>query len=87
MTPVTPGDPDQSVENHIDALVDREHELRRHAEGHGLTADETAELHDLEVRLDQLWDLLRRRRAARGAGHDPSAEAVRDPDTVEGYEQ
>ena len=43
--------------------VAREHELRRHAEGQGLSADEEAELHRLEVRLDQLWDLLRRRRA------------------------
>jgi hypothetical protein len=39
------------------------------------------------VRLDQLWDLLRRRRATREFGGDPSLEIPRDADTVEHYEQ
>ena len=80
-------DPDQAVEDGIEQLIEREHELRRHAEGRGLTEDEQAEERALEVRLDQLWDLLRRRRALRAAGEDPSQADVRPEDVVEHYEQ
>jgi hypothetical protein len=81
------GDPDQRVENNIEALIEREHELRHHAEGRGLSDEEREELERLEVRLDQLWDVLRRRRAARESGGDPSREQLRDADTVEHYRQ
>jgi ribosomal protein S15P/S13E len=80
-------DPDQQVEDDIETLIAREHELRGHAEGRGLDEAEQAELHRLEVRLDQLWDLLRRRRALRAAGQDPSGAELRDEDTVENYRQ
>jgi hypothetical protein len=80
-------DPDQAVEDGIDGLIAREHELRRHAEGRGLTREEETELHRLEVRLDQLWDLLRRRRALRSAGQDPKDAQLRSEDVVEHYEQ
>jgi hypothetical protein len=81
-------DPDQPVEDNIEQLIEREHELRRHAEGRGLNEEEQAEQRALEVRLDQLWDLLRRRRALRAAGEDPSqADVVRPEDVVEHYEQ
>ena len=79
---------DAEVIRNIDELVEREHELRhRHAAGQGLADDERAELERLEVQLDQCWDLLRRRRARRDSGEDPDATAVRDPDTVEHYQQ
>jgi Protein of unknown function (DUF2630) len=84
---MTPQDPDQRVETRIETLVEREHELRGHAEGRGLNDEEHEELRQLEVRLDQLWDLLRRRRATREAGGDPAREQLRDADTVEHYRQ
>jgi hypothetical protein len=80
-------DPDQVVEDGIEQLIAREHELRSHAEGRGLSEEEQAEQRALEVRLDQLWDLLRRRRALRAAGEDPSQADVRPEDVVEHYEQ
>jgi hypothetical protein len=80
-------DPDQAVEDGIEQLIEREHELRRHAEGRGLSEEEQAEERALEVRLDQLWDLLRRRRALREAGEDPAQADVRPEDVVEHYEQ
>ena len=66
------------VENDIESLVAREHELRTHAEGRGLSVDEQAELDRLQVRLDQLWDLLRRRRRrARLRGRPRRRDAAR----------
>ena len=80
-------DPDTGVENEIERLIAREHELREHHEGRGLDESETRELHRLEVRLDQLWDFLRQRRARRRAGLDADDASVRGEDTVEHYEQ
>jgi len=44
-------------------------------------------LHAIDVELDQLWDLLRRRRASRAAGINPDVEGVRPESVVENYEQ
>jgi hypothetical protein len=44
-------------------------------------------LKDLEIRLDQLWDLLRQRRARREMGENPDEANLRPPETVEGYQQ
>ena len=44
-------------------------------------------LRNLEVTLDQCWDLLRQRRARREFGLDPDGASPRDPRTVENYEQ
>ncbi len=79
---------DREIIKHIDQLVDEEHALERaHGEGKALTTDEKARLRALEVQLDQLWDLLRQRRARRAAGLDPDGAEERDPSTVEGYRQ
>ena len=79
---------DREIIQHIDRLVNEEHELERtHGEGKSLNADERARLRDLEEHLDQLWDLLRQRRARRDAGLDPDAAGERDASTVEGYRQ
>jgi len=41
---------------------------------------------ELELMLDQCFDLLRQRRAKREFGQDPSSARVRDSGTVERYE-
>ncbi|MFB7956078.1 DUF2630 family protein [Streptomyces sp. NPDC056045] len=70
----------------IGDLVSEERELRdRSVRESGLGPDEKARLHAVEVRLDQCWDLLRRRRALSASGEDPSTAKVRPADEVEGY--
>ena len=79
---------DREIIEHIDRLVAEEHALEsRHHEGDALTDDEQQRLQALEVHLDQLWDLLRQRRARRDAGLDPDLASERGPGTVEGYQQ
>jgi hypothetical protein len=77
---------DKSLLTRIDELVAEEHELRtKHAAGEITDADEKARLSKLEVELDQVWDLLRQRRAKREYGEDPESAQSRSADTVEGY--
>ena len=71
----------------IDRLVDEEHNLERTHAATGLNEEERARLESLEVQLDQLWDLLRQRRARRHAGQDPDSAEVRPPSVVEHYQQ
>jgi hypothetical protein len=79
---------DRDIIAHIDELVAEEHELERlPGEGKVLDPKQHSRLRELEVQLDQLWDLLRQRRARRSAGLDPDAAEARDPSTVEGYRQ
>jgi uncharacterized protein DUF2630 len=70
----------------INELVDEERELRARLQRKEISAEvEHARLRDLEVQLDQCWDLLRQRRALRETGGDPREAQVRPPDEVEGY--
>jgi Protein of unknown function (DUF2630) len=78
---------DSQVLGRIGALVEEEHALERQATGDGLDEAQQARLREVEVALDQCWDLLRQRRARRDAGQDPDAAAVRPEGTVEGYLQ
>jgi hypothetical protein len=78
---------DQDLARRISDLVDEEHRLERAHAGTGLSDDERGRLRDLEVALDQCWDLLRQRRARRAAGTDPDAAEVRPGSTVERYQQ
>jgi hypothetical protein len=78
---------DHDLIERIDNLVAEEHGLREKAEGQGLPTDDQARLENLEVALDQCWDLLRQRRALRHKGENPDQAEVRDPGTVEGYRQ
>ncbi|HEX7248227.1 MAG TPA: DUF2630 family protein [Actinomycetota bacterium] len=76
---------DQEVIDRINELADEEHELFG-KESQGTASREDQErLKQLEVSLDQCWDLLHQRRARRSAGLNPDQATVRDEKTVEGY--
>jgi Protein of unknown function (DUF2630) len=78
---------DKQVLDRIGHLVEEEHALERQALGQCLDDDQEARLHEVEIQLDQCWDLLRQRRARRDAGQDPESAQVRPEGTVEGYLQ
>lgn len=78
---------DKQVLDRIGALVEEEHALERQATGEGLDQDQQARLEQLEVQLDQCWDLLRQRRALEESGLDVDAARVRPPETIERYDQ
>jgi hypothetical protein len=78
---------DADVIRRIGELVEEEHALERSVGTGGLDDDTEQRLADLEVALDQCWDLLRQRRARRHSGEDPDSAAVRPPDVVERYQQ
>ena len=68
----------------ISALVDEEHRLRDNDEH---SDEERARIAQLEVQLDQCWDLLRQRRAKRQYGEDPDDAETRPATEVENYLQ
>jgi hypothetical protein len=75
------------IVHRIGKLVEDEHALEREHAGTPPTEAEGALLREIEVALDQCWDLLRQRRARREAGQDPNDAAVRPVRVVEGYQQ
>jgi hypothetical protein len=78
---------DPQIHGTIEQLVAEEHELwERESAGEATEADRQR-LQAVKVSLDQCWDLLRQRRALRGAGRDPDAADVRQREVVERYEQ
>jgi hypothetical protein len=78
---------DDEILHHITQLVEEEHQLSKRAEHHELAEEEHARMRQLELSLDQCWDLLRQRRARREFGQDPDDAQPRDPSVVEGYKQ
>jgi hypothetical protein len=78
---------DADVIARISTLVEEEHQLERELETRAPKDADKARLRELEVALDQCWDLLRQRRARREYGRDPSEAEVRPPDVVERYRQ
>ncbi|MDQ1009577.1 hypothetical protein QFZ82_004062 [Streptomyces sp. V4I23] len=78
---------DEQIIDDIGALVEEERALRDHSirQG-GLDPDRQARLKEVEIRLDQCWDLLRRRRAKSEFGGDPDTAQVQPADEVENYE-
>jgi hypothetical protein len=78
---------DKEIVRRISELADEEQRLEEAHVGEGLSPDETARKRQLEVALDEMWDLLRQRRAKRAAGQDPDGAQQRSAETVEGYLQ
>ncbi|MET0728719.1 MAG: DUF2630 family protein [Acidimicrobiales bacterium] len=78
---------DVEIVQHINELADEERALEGSHAGHGLSDEERKRLRDVEVALDQCWDLLRQRRARRAVGADPDEAEVRPAATVETYLQ
>jgi len=78
---------DQELLKHIQALVDEEHHLLQLEEQGKNQGDQRDRVHQLEIQLDQYWDLLRQRRARRHAGLNPDDARERDASTVENYKQ
>jgi hypothetical protein len=76
---------DKRVTDRIDELARREHELFERESKGSATDGEREELRQIQVRLDQWWDLLRQRRARREFGQNPEDAQLRDEKTVEGY--
>jgi hypothetical protein len=78
-------DQDRAVIGQIEELAHEEHSLfEKESEGEASNS-ERARLKEIQVQLDQCYDLLRQRRARRNAGLDPDEAKVRDESTVEGY--
>jgi len=78
---------DDEILARIQELVGQEQALRQQ-EAEGQTTDPgQRRMHALTVEMDELWDLVRQRRARRDAGQDPDATGQRDAPTVEHYMQ
>lgn len=71
------------VLGHIQRLVTEEHQLFEHPTP---SPEESKRLADIQVELDQCWDLLRQRRALRETGHKASEAHVRPAAVVKNYE-
>ena len=79
---------DSEVLHRINSLAEEEEHLwSRASEEGGLTGEDEARLHVLQVQLDQAYDLLAQRRARRAAGLDPDEAHMRPASVVENYQQ
>ena len=79
---------DKSLLAHISELVNEEHHLRTELQAGKISEQEEHDrLRALEEQLDQLWDLLRRRRAAKQSGVSPDEVESRSVEEVEHYLQ
>jgi hypothetical protein len=79
---------DSTIQHRISELVNEEHRLRSAVQAGTVGSDEErARLGHLEEQLDQCWDLLRRRRAARSNHEDPDGVQARSIEEVEHYQQ
>ncbi len=78
---------DADLRARIEEMVAEEQALLEAGEGQGPDDQRHARLAELKTELDRCWDLLRQRKAREEFGLDPDDASVRDPDTVEGYEQ
>lgn len=77
---------DASIHDRITDLIAEEHELREKlGRGEISPEEENKRLKQIEVSLDQSWDLLRQRKARREAGFNPDDAQTRPADVVEKY--
>ena len=76
---------DAEVIQRIGALVEEEHALERSTASSGPDENTQQRLRDLEIALDQCWDLLRQRRARREFGQDPDDAHLRPAGIVRTY--
>ncbi len=67
----------------ISELIAHEHQLREGA----MTDGRRRQLAEIEVRLDQIWDVLRQRDARRRVDGDPGEARLRPASEVESYLQ
>ena len=79
---------EKQIHERLQKLVDEEHALRESlGRGEITPEEEHRRLREIEISLDQSWDLLRQRQALREAGADPDDATIRSPGEVEGYLQ
>ena len=78
---------DSEVHGTIEQLVAEEHELWERESAGNASESDRQRLKQVQVSLDQYWDLLRQRRALREARRDPDEADVRRPEVVENFEQ
>jgi hypothetical protein len=78
---------DKEIVERINQLAAEEQRLEEAHVGEGLSDDELTRKRELEITLDEMWDLLRQRRAKRTAGQAPETAEQRSAGTVEGYLQ
>jgi hypothetical protein len=78
---------DKELHTRITRLVAEERELEEGHIGARVTPEQEQRLKEVQVALDQAWDLLRQRRARREFNQDASITSARPPEVVEGYEQ
>jgi hypothetical protein len=78
-------DDDAGILDRINELAREEHELFERESHTKVTDADRERLRQLQITLDQCWDLLRQRRARRAAGLDPGEAHLRDAGPVEGY--
>ena len=76
---------DAAVHHRINDLIDEEHRLRGDEAGLD-DAERRRRLAELEMQLDQAWDLLRQRQARREWDQNPDGAAERPVRVVENYE-
>lgn len=78
---------DSDILYHVKNLVDEEQQLVGLTEQGSLTEEQRATLRQIQVYLDQCWDLLRQRHAKRLAGLDPADARLQDEESTESFPQ
>jgi hypothetical protein len=77
---------DENILAKINALSNEEHQLYERGSHTGLSDEDRARLREIELTLDQCWDLLRQRRAKREFGQNPDDAETRSTSTVGRYQ-